>query len=170
MDAQTIHLMLRITARVSFLFFVCAFAAPAFFTLWPRPGTRWLAEGRRRWILAFVASHTVHLAFITTLAMKAGSMGFVRQFGWVTIVGGGTLYLVIYALAADAAFPFTAGRVISPHLVTLAYYLIWFVFAFTYIGGTVRSVFYLPFAVTAIAALLVRLFAARQTGRAPALA
>jgi sulfoxide reductase heme-binding subunit YedZ len=169
MDAQTIHLMLRVTARITFLFFFCAFTAPALLTMCPAPSTRWLAERRRRWVLAFAASHTVHLAFIIALAMKPGSMGSVRQFGWVTLVGGGTVYLFIYALAAAVAFPAKAGCVLSPRFLSFAYYPIWFVFASSYVAGAVRSAFFLPFAVAAITALLLRLLAARQTRRAPAL-
>jgi sulfoxide reductase heme-binding subunit YedZ len=169
MDGQTIHLLLRVTARISFLFFLGAFIAPALFTVWPAPVSRWLNEKRRTWMLAFAASHTVHLGFIVALAMRPGGMGFVRQFGWVTLVRGGTVYLFIYLLATAAAFPNNVRRFPSPRLVAIAYYLIWTIFASGFVGGAVRSAFYLPFAAAVIAALGLRLFAASQARRAAAL-
>jgi len=169
MDAQTIHLLLRVTARISFLFFLGAFIGPALFTIWPARGTRWLNEKCRTWILAFAASHTVHLALIVTLAMKLGGTAFLHQAGWVTLIGGGTVYLFIYVLASAAAFPARVGRVLSPRFLALAHYLIWTIFAFGFVGGAMRSAFYLPFAAAVIAALGLRLFGANQARRASAL-
>jgi methionine sulfoxide reductase heme-binding subunit len=169
MEAQTIHLLLRVTARISFLFFLGAFTAPALFAVWPAPVSRWLSEKRRSWILAFAASHTVHLALIVTLAMKLRGTAFLHQVGWVTLIGGGTVYAFIYVLAAAAASPAGVGRVLSPRFLAFVHYLIWFIFASSFVEGAVRSVFYLPFAATAITALGLRLFRAWQTGRTPAL-
>lgn len=168
MDVQAIHFFLRVTARITFLFFLGAFTAPALFALWPTPGIRWIEERRRGWVLAFAASHTAHLALIVMLARKLGGTAFLHQFTWVAVVVGGAVYLFIYALAAAAAFPVNLRGVLSPRFLTFAYYPVWFVFALSYVGGTVHSVFYLPFATAAIAALALRLVAAGRARRAGA--
>ncbi len=163
MDEQTIHLLLRATARISFLFFLGAFVGLALSRLWPAPITRWLDENRPRWILAFAASHTVHLALIVALAMKLGSTEFLHQVGgWVTPLVGGAVYLFIYGLAAAAAFPSSMKRLRSPRFQAFAHYLIWTVFASAFVGRSVHSVFYLPFALAVMAALALRLLAAKQ--------
>ncbi len=170
MDEQTIRLLLRFTARVSLLFFLGAFVGVAVSRLWPAPITRWLDETRRGWILAFAASHTVHLALIVALAMKLGSTEFLRQVGgWVTPMVGGTGYLFIYGLAADAAFPSSMKWLRSPRFQAFAHYLIWTVFARAFVGRAVHSVFYLPFALAVMAALALRLLAAKQARKVTAL-
>ena len=122
MNEQTIHLLLRVTARVSFLFFITAFVGAAISGLWPAPITRWLDENRRGWILAFAASHTVHLTLILALAIKLGSGEFLRQVGgWVVPVLGGIGYLFIYGLATVAAFPGSVKWLASPRLQAFAY-------------------------------------------------
>jgi sulfoxide reductase heme-binding subunit YedZ len=170
MDEQTIRLLLRVTARVSFLFFLSAFAGAAVSRLWPAPITRWLEENRRGWILAFAASHTVHLTLILALATKLGSAEFLRQVGgWVTLVLGGVGYPLIYGLAVAAAFPNGTKWLRSPGFQALAYYLIWIVFARAFIRRSVHFAFYVPFAFAAIAALLLRLLAAQQARKVAAL-
>ncbi len=44
MDEQSIHFMLRITARTSLALFLCAFVASALHRLWPTAATRSLKE------------------------------------------------------------------------------------------------------------------------------
>ena len=169
MDAQTIHLWLRLTARVSFLFFLGAFVAAALFRLWPSPATGWLAAKRDRSILGFAASHTVHLSFIAVLAIKLGSTEFLRQIGWVPLVVGGTVYLFIYGLAAAAAFPNSVKPFRSPRFQAFALYLIWTIFALGFASRAVRSAFYLPFALAVMAALALRLLAAKEARKIAAL-
>jgi methionine sulfoxide reductase heme-binding subunit len=170
MDEQTIRLLLRITARVSFLFFLSAFVGAALSRLWPAPITRWLDENRRGWLLAFAASHTVHLTLILALATKLGSPEFLRQVGgWVTPVLGGVGYLLIYGLAAAAAIPNGTKWLRSPGFQAFAYYLIWTVFARAFVRRSVHSAFYVQFVFAAIAALSLRLLAGQQARKLAAL-
>jgi sulfoxide reductase heme-binding subunit YedZ len=170
MDEQTIRLLIRVTARISFLFFLSAFVGDAVSRLWPAPITRWLDENRRGWILAFAASHTVHLTFILALTMKLGSTEFLRQVGgWMVPVVGGIGYLFLYGVAVAAAFPGSVKWLGSPRFQTFAYYLIWFVFANAFVRRSVHLAFYVPFAFVAIAALLLRLLAAQQARKLAAL-
>jgi hypothetical protein len=161
--------MLRITARTSLLFFLCAFVAPALQRLWPARSTRWLEANQDRSTLGFAASHTVHLAFIVALAVKMGGEPFLHAVGWVALIGGGTTYVFIYGLAAAAI---TRGRIAwldSPRFRVFAHYLIWAIFARAFVGRALQSAFYVPFAFAVVAALVVRIVAAVQSRKVAAL-
>lgn len=170
MDRQTILLLLRITARVSFLFFLCAFVASALARLWPSSLTRWLDGNKRAWVLSFAASHTVHLALIILLAMNLGRAQFVHNVHWHAIIIGGSAFVLIYALAAAAAFPNSVKPLQSPRFQAFAYYLFWTIFALAFVGSALRSMFYLPFALAAVAALALRLLAAQRAKKGAAFA
>jgi len=68
-DAEAIGLAIRVTARTSFALFTAAFTASALHALWPGRLTRWLRRNRRYLGVAFAASHAVHAAAITALAV-----------------------------------------------------------------------------------------------------
>ena len=89
MDAASTHVALRITARVSLLLFLWAFAASALARLLPNRTTQWLESNRPSAVLAFAVSHTVHLGLILTLAAQMGAAQFIHTFTWVTVIVGG---------------------------------------------------------------------------------
>jgi len=68
MSEVEIRLLLRVTAQTSFVLFSVAFTADALLALWPTKLTEWLARNRDRFLLSFVASHTVHLGAVIMLA------------------------------------------------------------------------------------------------------
>ena len=170
MDRQTILFLLRVTARVSFLFFLCAFVASALARLWLRPLTRWLDGKKRAWVLSFATSHTVHLAFIILLVRNIGPAQFAHNVHWHGILVGGSAFVLIYALAIAAAFPNGVKPLQSPRFQAFAYYLFWIVFAVAFGGSVLDSWFYLLFTLAAVAALALRLVAARRAKKGAALA
>ena len=98
MNEAGIRVALHVTARTTFVFFVCAFAGNALRDLWPGRFSLWLAMQRDWFLLAMAASHTLHLVAI---------IAFFQVVGWsklqlVTLLGGGFVYLLIYALAVAA--------------------------------------------------------------------
>jgi len=162
MDMQDILWCLRITARISFVFFLCAFAGRGLLRFWPGVFSRWLDASKRAWLFSLAASHTFHLAFIVTLAVNLGGAEFVRQVRMPTIVVGGIAYLFIYTLVLAAAFPSGPRLFQSTRFQAVGYYLLWAIFAFVFLGSVVHSLFYLPFAVAALAGLALRIFAATR--------
>jgi methionine sulfoxide reductase heme-binding subunit len=170
MDNQTILLSLRVTARVSFAFFLCAFAGAALARLWPGEFTRWFDDKKRAWILSFATSHTVHLAFIILLARNLGGAQFVHNLGWHGIILGGSGLALLYALALAAAFPNSMKPLQSPRFQAFAYYWIWIIFAFVFGGSVLKAWFYPLLTLAAVAALAVRVIAARQARKGQALA
>jgi hypothetical protein len=98
MTESALRIALHVTARITFAFFVCAFAGNALRDLWPGRFSLWLSRNRDWFLVAMAASHTFHLAAI---------IAFFQVVGWsklqlVTVLGGGFVYLLIYALAATA--------------------------------------------------------------------
>ena len=160
------RLVLRITARVSFVLFSGAFAGSSLQLLWPSPVTNWLSQKRDHWLVGFAASHTVHLAAIIALLSQ---MRIFPRNGIYTLVGGGLVFLLIYALAAAALARLTAKRQLpvlaSEGFERFAMYTIWLVFALAFVprsfsGGPIYAVLGLA----AISVLAVRI-AANRAGR-----
>lgn len=162
MDEATIRLGLRITARISLLFFAGAFAGGAANTLWPSSTTAWLNRNTKGLLLGLATSHSLHLVGIFVLAWTLGPR-FLQEVGWVGIIGGALVYLLIYAVVISAFVPL--GFLSWRRFQSVALYLIWFVFAIAFVGGGAihRSWLYLPFAVITVAALLIRIAGNRRT-------
>jgi methionine sulfoxide reductase heme-binding subunit len=74
MDEMTIRVVIRTTARISFVLFLGAFLGNALYGLVPAPATRWLKANKDGLTLGFAGSHTVHLAFILALVAADESM------------------------------------------------------------------------------------------------
>jgi len=158
MTETGLRIALHVTARITFAFFVCAFTGNALRDLWPGRLSLWLSRNRDWFLVAMAASHTFHLAAI---------IAFFQVVGWsklhlVTLLGGGFVYLLIYALAATAIMRlrrdghgFLAG---SPRLEAAALYLIWLIFALAFVPRIVSGwPVYSILAVTALAALVIRI-------------
>ncbi len=150
-----IHLGLRVTARVTFVFFTLAFAGEAAARLWPGAATEWVARQRDPWLVAVAVSHSVHLGFIVALVWAVG-FGFLHTgvVGWIV---GGSLFALIYLVAAGAVV--RRGPLYASGFRTTVLWVLWAIFALAFLGGLSRSLVYLPLAATVLAALGVRLAA-----------
>jgi hypothetical protein len=158
MNESALRLALHVTARLTFAFFVCAFTGNALRDFWPGKLSLWLSRNRDWFLVAVATSHTFHLAAI---------IAFFQVVGWsrlrlVTLLGGGFVYLMIYALAATAITRlrrhgngFIAG---SPRLEAAAMYLIWLIFALAFVPRMVSGwPVYSILAVATLAALVIRI-------------
>lgn len=158
MTEAGLRIALHVTARITFVFFLCAFTGNALLDLWPGRFSLWLSRSRDWFLLAMAASHTFHLAAI---------IAFFQAVGWsrlhiVTLLGGGFIYLLIYGLAATAIMrlrgdnnKFMAG---SPKLEAAALYLIWLIFALAFVPRIISGwPVYSILAVVVLAALFIRI-------------
>lgn len=158
MTPEGLRTLLHLTARTTFVFFVGAFSGNALPDLRLGAISVWLARQRDWFLLATAVSHTFHLAAI---------IAFFHVVGWshlrmATLIGGGSVYLLIYGLAIVAFLRlrkrkemFLFGKL---KFEALAMYLIWLIFALAFVprmlsGWPVYSL--LGFA--ALAALVVRI-------------
>jgi DMSO/TMAO reductase YedYZ heme-binding membrane subunit len=167
--ATSWQLAARYTARVAFPLFLTIFVAGPWQRLWPGAPSRWLVAHRRALGLAFATMFSVHLVALTTFA-------FVRQQapGLVALTVGGGAFVALYALAltsTDAAVRRLGVRRWR-RLHRFGLYYLWLIFTITYVGRQTRSRDLLAvFAAACIAALLLRVVAARrQPRRSPAIA
>jgi len=157
MTEAGLHIALRVTARITFAFFVCAFTGNALRDLWPGKLSVWLSRNRDWFLVAMAVAHTFHLAAI---------IAFFQVVGWsklhlVVVLGGGSVYLLIYALAATAITRLRRngqGFPGSPRLEAAALYLIWLIFALAFVPRIVSGwPVYSILAVAALAALVIRI-------------
>ena len=150
-----VRALLRATAASSLALFVAIFAASSLHRLVRRPATAWLVRNRR-WVgLSMAASHTLHLAAITTLATRWPASGAAIP---ATTRAAGTLgYLALAALVATSsdAAQRRLGLARWRALHRTACWLLWLVFAASYAqGATQRPAHALAFGTLVAVALL----------------
>lgn len=162
---EGLRLVVRNTARTSFLFFVSAFVARALHTLWRTRASLWLSDNQPYLYASLAASHLIHAAAIFALAAATHGESLEGRSA-TTILGGALAYLFI-ALAAAPAFPRAAAWIESRPRASavraFGLYYVWTVFMSSYGGRAVQSSFYKPFAFTLVAALALRAVALRRT-------
>ncbi|MEO9132671.1 MAG: hypothetical protein ABI240_15890 [Sphingomonas sp.] len=121
----------RLTARVSFLWFLIAWSASALARLWPGGWRTALLRHRRSVGLGFAASHTVHLG-----ALLIAILVFDHGTKLATVVGGGIGYLFVLAMAVTSND--ASVRKLGPRRWRLLHatggYVIAGIFAFSYLG------------------------------------
>lgn len=169
MGETLIRVAIRATARTSFVLFLCAFLSCALYRLWPAATTRWLKENQGRFTLGFAASHTLHLTFILILVAKFGWEYLLSELGWAVFIAFATGLLFIYALAAAVLLRDHKFWLTSPRFEAFAHYLLLTLFASAFaISGLAKPLFYAPFVLAAIAALLVRLISVARSRKSAA--
>jgi membrane-bound acyltransferase YfiQ involved in biofilm formation len=167
MNESGVVLLLHLTARCTFVFFFCAFTGNALRDLWPGKVSQWLARSHDYFLVAQAASHTVHLGAI---------LAYFQLVGWSrlkmpTLLGGGFVYLLIYALAAAALVRLFSGRqaslIGSIRFEGFALYVIWLVFALAFVPRIVSGwPVYSLFGLAAIVALTIRITCKLRHNRA----
>jgi methionine sulfoxide reductase heme-binding subunit len=158
---EGVSVVVRATARTSLVFFVAAFAATGLRRLWRAPATAWLIRNRRYVGLSFAISHAIHLGAILTLA--ATVPGFAADVSLTTIIGGGTAYVLIAAMALTsndtAVRRLGRRRWRALHLTGL--WVVFGIFVSSYGGRALHNPNYVPHAALLAAALIVRLLPTR---------
>lgn len=163
--------LLDVTARISFVFFFCAFTGPALANLRRTPVSNWLAQKHDLFLVLLALSHSVHLAGIIMLEQAMGWPAFVAQVKVATLIGGGLVYAGIYAMAGQAL-----GRMISSapaparpsRIESVALYAAWVVFAAAFVPRVVKGwPVYTLLGVSAVLALVLRVAGMRR-GAEPA--
>ena len=156
MSEPGIHLLLRYTARTTFVLFFVVFTGNAFRDLWPGAFSNSLAKKRDWFLVAMAVSHSVHLTAIIMLFQTIGW----AKLRLLTLVGGGTVYLLIYALALNALVRLQANRQFllgGPKFEAVSLYLIWLIFALAFVPRIISGwPVYSLLGSAALAALAIR--------------
>ena len=159
---------LRATARSSVALLLGAYVASSAFRLWRGALPGWLLRHRRYLGVSFAVSHTVHASAVIALypSMKP------EEAGVLTVIVGGAGFVFMWAMAATSFDRSAAwlGPVWWKRLHSTGLQLLWFVFAFTFLGvATQGGVAGIAGFVLLVAALGVRIVARlRQRDAAPA--
>jgi methionine sulfoxide reductase heme-binding subunit len=153
MDEMTIRVVIRTTARISFVLFLGAFLGNALYCLVPAPATRWLKANKDGLTLGFAGSHTVHLAFILALVAAIGREHALKR---IMVVAFTTGFLFVYGLAADVLF---RHRTFLPsRFEVLAHYYLMALFAVSFTRHAIaKPIFYTPFVLVAVTAIAMRI-------------
>ncbi|HEV7735330.1 MAG TPA: hypothetical protein VGR62_24370 [Candidatus Binatia bacterium] len=158
-----VRAVIRVTARTSVLLFAAAFAARPLRTLWKSSFTAWLRRRRRQVGLAFAVSHLLHLIAIVILFARWDA-----STSAVTLVFGGLGYVFILLMAVtsnDASVRWLGARRWSL-LHTTGGYLLWIIFANSYIPRAIAEPAYAPLALLVVGTLVLRIVARRNTAPA----
>jgi len=152
-----VRVLLRATARTSVVLFTAAFVASSVARVWPLPLTRWMLRNRRYLGVSFAVSHFVHL-FAIIAAVRIANF----EISTGTAIGGGLGYVFVAAMTATS-FDRSAAW-LGPRrwklLHTVGAYVIWAVFAITYVPLAIfKSPAYAPFALLVLGSLVLRLSA-----------
>jgi DMSO/TMAO reductase YedYZ heme-binding membrane subunit len=145
----------RATARVSLTLFVATFSASAINRLRGGRVGKWLLRNRRYLGLSFATSHAVHAAaFFAYAAHRDLSIAEIVQ--PATLAGGSTGYVFIALMAITSTDAMTRrlGRRRWQLLHRTGMYVLFFIFAFTYLGPALAG---RPIGVVAIVALAASL-------------
>src|SRR5437870_2100951 len=86
---EGLRLVIRTSAKTSFILFTAAFVAAALARVWPRPLSRWMLRNRRYLGVSFAVSHFIHLLAIITLVRTVPTFTIAAP----TVVGGGLAYV-----------------------------------------------------------------------------
>lgn len=147
----------RYLARLAFPFFLLAFSASALAELRPSPASFWLLR-HRRWLgLSFAFVMLGHLvALLAFLATRPAE----PVLSLDRIVGGvGYLFILFMAVTSNDGAVQWLGRERWSRLHRSGLYLLWFIFAVTYLGRAGEDLSYLPALLLAVAALGLRITA-----------
>lgn len=125
----------RLTARLSVLFFIAAFAASALFALWQSGLTRALLQNRRNIGLAFALAHFIHLGVLVAHFAVSG-----KDPGLARIIGGGLGYVLI-ALMAATSNDWSVRRLGRNwnRLHTVGGWYVWLIFVNSYLGRVMEG-------------------------------
>jgi hypothetical protein len=153
---EGLRALVRSTARSSIVLFIAAFAASSLRRLWPTPASAWLLRNRRYVGLSMAVSHAGHLAALVALAVASEPAR--GEMGATTLVGGGVGYAFLAAMAATSSDRAVArlGRARWRTLHLTGSWVLWAIFALSYLPRAFTSAGYVPLAALVLAGAALR--------------
>lgn len=162
-DEHGLRVLVRATARISFLVFLPVYVASSVRRLWPNDFTRWLLRNRRHLGVSFFVAHMLHLDAILMLSVLLGD-----AFVWepVSVVFGGLAYVLVTAMALTSSKRAVAwlGPKRWARLHRFGIHYVAFIWLFQWLGLAFASPGYALLLALLLAAFGVRLAAWRARG------
>ena len=134
-----IHSSIRVTARISFIFFSLAFTASSLKKIFKGQFYESLLKNRRYIGLGFAGSHFIHLGFIIFASINLEE--FSKDQGMTQWISGGIAYVFItlMALTSTDKMVKNLGFKKWKKLHLIGSYIIFFVFAMSYLKHTFKN-------------------------------
>lgn len=166
-----VRTVIRATARSSLAIFLLTFTASSLRRLVAIPATAWLLRNRRYLGVSLAISQALHLAAIAWVFARWPHPFLEQSATRATLIGGGLSYLLVAAMTVTS-FDGPA-RWLGPRRWRMLHlagsYLLYFIFAQSYVGRVLRGDWtYLPLVLALIAALLLRIGARLRKRRGSA--
>ncbi len=156
-EKETISILIRSTAKLSFILFMFTFVASSLHRYIKNTFTRWLLANRRYIGVSFAISHYIHLAMLILMTLHINFNVFEDR-GLFKTAFGATAYVFI-TLMTLTSFDKTRnlfGTNNWKRIHTIGGYLLWVIFAKSYILE-MTSPLRVIFALIAITVLLLRI-------------
>jgi sulfoxide reductase heme-binding subunit YedZ len=157
---EGVRMVIRATARTTFVVFAIVFCTTALKRRWPGLASRWLARNRRYLGLSAATSHAYHLAFILALY----GMGVGDDTSIETVVGGSFGFLMLFLMAAtsnDASQRRLRRNWRRLHLFGM--YTVWVIYAVSYLPGMAMGPIPAAASVVLVASMVLRLLPAPKS-------
>lgn len=159
-NEEALRLVLRVLARASLVLFFFAFSASSLVQLFDSTGTRWLRRNRRYIGVSFAMCHFIHLGAIVALTnlFPRPFFGKLAPLGMFFSV---ITYLWIAAMAATSSDRAVAllGRRSWEVLHLIGAYIIWAMFAYSYLEWAFYNIYYTIGSLLVVSSLGLRLIA-----------
>ena len=153
--------LVRVTVRISFVYFLLVYSASSLRRLFPNAATRFLLRNRRQLGLSFFVAHMLHLDAIWLLSLLLGDA---FQTDLVAVLFGGWVYLLATAMAITSTDRTAAW--LGPRrwnaLHKAGLHTLWITFVYQWVGKASENAAYVPVVVLTFVALGVRLAARRR--------
>lgn len=154
---ETISLLIRSTARLSFILFMSAFVASSLHHYFKNSSTRWLLQNRRYIGVSFAISHYLHLGTLILMTLHLDFNVFEER-GLFKTTFGAVAYAFI-TLMTLTSFDKTRnlfGAKNWKRLHTIGGYLLWIIFAKSYLLD-LSSPIRIFLAIIAVSVLVLRI-------------
>lgn len=151
------RIMIRITAKLSFILFVISFSISALHYFFKAKWSAYILKYRRQIGLSFAVSHTFHLLFILLLQFYFDAQNFEER-GVFTVLGGGLAYLFLYLMTITSTNQMVEilGIANWKKLHSVGAYYIMIVFSVSYIPRAFVDFTYVPYALIIIVLLIIK--------------
>jgi len=160
-NKETISVLIRSTAKFSFVLFIMAFSASSYYYFFKNFFTRWILANRRYLGVAFAVSHYLHL-FTLLLMTFYISFNVFEDRGLFTTIGGAIGYAFI-TIMTITSFDRTKN-LLNPKnwklVHTIGGYYLWIIFAKSYLPNLLDDPIAALFSILAVSALLLKLLKA----------
>ena len=156
-DKETVSILIRSTAKISFLLFMSVFIASSLHHYFKNSFTRWLLQNRRYLGVSFAISHYIHLGMLFLMTFHI-SFNVFEDRGLARTTVGIVAYMFITLLTLTS-FDKTRnlfGKNNWKRIHTIGGYLLWIIFAKSYILE-MTSPLRIFFAIVAVGVLVLRI-------------